>query len=213
MMRKILSITFMAVLAFGAQAQTIDSLFTAIPDAVMPLLDHNSRLDMLDLYNCKMKASVGNDLNGESCLLQKDSTHVLVRTSSASTFEMRLLPLEKDTIYACLRTVAMPKEYSQLQFLHTDWSKTKVKQPENVTFERCWQPTDSLSIDRIEELRLLLQPVFFVMHWETASAGEPCLVCQVSTKGLMKDDEKDAVRCLRPLKYIWREGKLVEDGK
>ena len=164
MMRKILSLTLMSILSFSAHAQTIDSLFTAIPDAVMPLLDHNSRLDMIDLYNCKMKAAVGNDLNGESCLLKKDSTHVMVRTSMASTFEMRLLPLEKDTIYACLRTVEMPKEYSQLQFLHTDWSKAKVKQPENLSFERCWQPDDSLSADRIEEIRLLLLPAFFVMH-------------------------------------------------
>ena len=199
----------MALIALGAQAQTIDSVFTAIPDAVLPLLDHNSRLDMVDLYNCNMKAAVGNDLNGESCLLHKDSTYIKVRTSSVSQFEMRLLQFEKDTIYACVRTVEMPKEYSQLQFLRTDWSKAKVKQPENMIFKHCWQPVDSLSADRIETLRLLLQPATFVMHWESTKEGLPVLVCQVSTKGLMKEDAKDALRCLRPLKYIWSDGKLV----
>lgn len=212
MKHKILSFTFMAMMALGAQAQTIDSIFTAIPDAVLPLLDHNSRLDMVDLYNCNMKAAVGNDLNGESCLLQKDSTHILVRTSSVSHFEMRLLPFEKDTVYACLRTVEMPKEYTQLQFLHTNWSKAKVKQPEQMTFERCWQPCDTLSEDRVEALRMLLLPASFVMHWESTKEGTPVLVCQVSTKGLMKEDEKDALRCLRPLKYYWRDGKLVGEN-
>ena len=209
MMHKILSLAFVALMSLGAQAQTIDSVFTAIPDAVLPLLDHNSRLDMVDLYNCDMKAAVGNDLNGESCLLHKDSTQILVRTSAVSHFEMRLLQLAEDTLYACLRTVAMPKEYTQLQFLHTDWSKAKVKQPGNMTFERCWQPLDSLSEDRIEALRLLLQPATFVMHWESTADGTPQLVCQVSTKGLLPEDEKEALRCLRPLKYQWRDGKLV----
>ena len=211
MIRKILSLSFVALMSLSAHAQTIDSLFTAIPDAILPLLDHNSRLDMVDLYNCQMKAAVVNDLNGESCLLEKDSTHLLVRTSSVSQFEMRLLPFEKDTLYACLRTVEMPREYTQLQFLRTDWSKAKVKQPSALTFERCWHPDDSLSVDRIEMLRLSLLPAMFKMHWESAADGTLRLIAEVSTKGLMPEDEKDALRCLRPLKYVWREGKLVAE--
>lgn len=211
-MRKILSLSFAAMMAFGVHAQSIDSLFTAIPDAVLPLLDHNSRLDMVDLYNCKMKAAVVNDLNGESCLLEKDSTHILVQTSSVSRFEMRLLPFEKDTVYACLRTVEMPRECTQLQFLQRDWSKAKIKQPENMTFEQCWHPSDSLSEDRIELLRLSLLPACFKMHWETAADATPRLICEVSTKGLIKKDEQDALRCLRPLIYSWRDGKLVPEN-
>lgn len=212
MIRNFISTICFAFMAMGAQSQTIDSLFTTIPDAVLPLLDHNSRLDMIDLYNCKMDAGVGNDLSGHSVLLEKDSTHVLVKTSDISRFEMRLLRHGNDTIYACVRTVEMPKEYSQLQFLRTDWYKAGVAHPADMTFERCWHPSDTLSEDRIESLRLALLPATFKMHWESLSDGTPRLICEVSVISLMKEDQKDALRCLRPLTYLWREGKLIPEN-
>ena len=209
MMRYLLISIVWFIASLSVQAQVIDSLFASVPNAYMPLLEYNSRLDMLDLYNCGMEAKVYNDLGGEACLIHKDSVHFVVSTTSSSLFELRILKKDSDTIYSCIRTVNMPEKFSQILFLNDQWHPIKLKEPQEISFEKCWYPSDSLSEDRIENLRLSLQPTCFDMHWEEDMTGTPLLVYQVSTDGLMPEDQKAAALCLRPLKFLYKEGKFI----
>ena len=192
------------------KAQTIDSIFVAVPNAYLPLLEYNSRLDLLDLYNCGMTAKVYNDLGGEACLTAKDSVHFEVQTTASSRFELQVLKWFPDTIYACIRTVSMPEQQSQLVFLNQQWYPLKVKLPQSVSFDHCWCPSGSLSEDRIEELRLALTPAYFHLHWENPSPDTPELVYEVALEGLMPKDREDASKCLRTLRFVWHEGKFIE---
>ncbi|MBF0950389.1 MAG: DUF3256 family protein, partial [Alloprevotella tannerae] len=41
-------------------ASPIDSVFVRVPTDILPMLDMNARLDMIDLYNYNMKAEAYN---------------------------------------------------------------------------------------------------------------------------------------------------------
>ena len=70
MKRYLLYILFL-LQGLATQAESIDSLFTRVPASVLPMLAHNARLDLLDLYNYKMTAKAENDFGGTSYLLVK----------------------------------------------------------------------------------------------------------------------------------------------
>ena len=211
MVRKMLFTSALLALFSGAAARDIDSLFLEVPEQVMPLLEHGSRLDMLDLYNCGMEALVINDMGGEARLLKKDSVSFLASTTDVSRVELRQLSYKKDTIYSCVRTVDLPEPYSQITFLDKSWKLVPVQLPQKVHLADCWFPSDSLSEARIEELRLLLSPVLFSLHWESGTDGFPVLIYEVSVNHLLPEDQRDAKKCLRPKRYYWNEGKFLTE--
>lgn len=209
MKRKIFSLW--AALGFFASlsAQPIDSLFFHTPDNLMPFLEGNSRLDLLDLYNCGMKAAVSNDLNGQTVLLGKDSLHFRVQTTASSELAVHLLPQGQDTLLACVRTVHLPRRQSELFFYTPSWQLVKVSSPFVPSLSACWQPNDSLSADRQDQLRQALQPLCFYAEWKLQAGQEPRLEYRLSTEGLVEEDRKAVAACLHPVVYAWRKNKLV----
>ena len=163
---------------------------------------------MLDLYNCGMKAEAVNDQMGLVLLEEKDSLHFLVKTTPSSRMDFRKLSFQKDTIYACIRTVLMPEEYSQVAFFDRSWQPVKIQLPVNIDFEHCWLPDANLSEDRVEELRLLLSTMPLHAAWKTKEDGRAVLVYEVSLNGLLENDKNDAAKCLRKLEYFWTDGKF-----
>lgn len=210
MKRKIFSILAAIGLFAPLSAQPIDSLFYHTPDNLMPFLEGNSRLDLLDLYNCGMKAEVSNDLNGQTVLLEKDSLHFRVQTTASSDLAVHLLSLGKDTLLACVRTVHRPRRQSEVFFYTPAWDLVKIKSPFAPSLSACWQPTDSLTVDRQDQLRQALQPLCFYAEWKIAEGREPQLEYRLSTEGLVEEDRKAAAACLRPIVYVWRNNKLVK---
>lgn len=193
----------------SAFAQSMDSLFVHIPNEVLPMLVRNTRLDMLDLYNCGMKAEVENDFGGRACLLQKDSVHLLVQTSNVSRLELRVLPSDGDTLLGCVRTVETPAAYSQVQFFTRNWKPVRSPLSDEVAFSACWKPAEDFSDDRKEELRRALLPARYLVSWQQSAEGQPVLCYEVSVTVLMSKDAEDARRCLKPAKWVWQKKKLV----
>ena len=136
----------------SASAQSMDSLFVHIPNEVLPMLVRNTRLDMLDLYNCGMKAEVENDFGGRACLLQKDSVHLLVQTSNVSRLELRVLPSDGDTLLGCVRTVETPAAYSQVQFFTRNWKPVRSPLSDEVAFSACWKPAEDFSDESLSRV-------------------------------------------------------------
>lgn len=54
-----------------ATAQNVDSLFAHVPESVCPILVQSNRLDLLDLYNSRMKAVTPNLYGGQTILAEK----------------------------------------------------------------------------------------------------------------------------------------------
>ena len=70
----------------------IEKAFYAAPLAVLPLLNANARMDIVDLYRSKQPAVVENAMGGESRLRKIDNHHLAIQLTPVSRWEMQLLP-------------------------------------------------------------------------------------------------------------------------
>lgn len=102
---------------------TASEVFADAPQSVFPLLDHNTRLDMIDYFNNGMNTPSANLLNGKSRVTSLTPMKVGVEMTDASTYEIALLPAKSDTLVAVISTVATPTPDSRLTVYSRDFSE------------------------------------------------------------------------------------------
>ena len=104
------------------QGQTINDLFTKLPESFLPL-DVSNRLNLISLYKADDKASVKNHF-GDSCsILRLTDDYIQVRTGK-NTMELFLLPMINDSkVIGLIQTVCAPVCDSYLEFYTTAWKK------------------------------------------------------------------------------------------
>lgn len=109
--------------ASGAAAQTTagDMLVNA-PASVMPLLPRNTRLDMIDYFKSSLPNASANLMQGKSRVTALTPDNVELEMSSASTYQLALLPAGKDTVAVLIETVATPVRDSAVRFFSKGWN-------------------------------------------------------------------------------------------
>lgn len=120
---KSLLLTFASLLvaiAAGAQLTAADA-FTSAPASVFPLLDKNTRLDMVDYYTSGMATASANRLQGKSSVTSLTPSTLTVKITDSSSGQIALLPAGKDTIIAVVSTVATPGLDSTVKFYDSAW--------------------------------------------------------------------------------------------
>jgi hypothetical protein len=86
---------------FSSAISYIETLFYSVPLAILPLLNAEARMDLLDLHKSQHKAVVNNSLGGETSLEQLDENSLTLRYTSASLWRMEL---QKDSTIKVTRT-------------------------------------------------------------------------------------------------------------
>lgn len=84
---------------------TLASLFVVAPMTVVPLLDKNARLDLIDLYEAGLKAQIGNRYGGATEMTMLSDTLIELKLTSVSTMQLRLTP---DSIIEMRHSVEAP---------------------------------------------------------------------------------------------------------
>lgn len=108
--------------AAAASAQTTaSSAFTSAPADVFPLLDKNTRLDMIDYYSNGLKTQSANRMDGRSSVTSLSPESLTVKLSDSSSAQIAILPAGNDTVIAVVSTVATPGLDSTLKFYDTSW--------------------------------------------------------------------------------------------
>lgn len=204
MMKKMLIAVAFLFAALGAQAAPIDSLFARAPESVLPLLDLGNRLDLLDLYNSKMRAEISNVYNGQTLLAEKTPRHLRLQLTAAGTFDLVLLPEREDTVLLVVRTFATPAVSSRLFFFTPQWKPLSKAMPDYKPTD-FYVPADSTAGDEREDLLSKLRPQHIEMQWDASSSR---LLLSLSTAALTADDRKAVAPYLRTLAYTWHEGRF-----
>ena len=181
------------------KAQSIDTLFTAVPMSELPLLERNARLDMLDLYNYKMAAKGENIFGGTSTMTKKSAHHIAVDLTESSRWEMMRLCSGTDTIYACLHTTYCPAGETKASFYHTDWTPADDIALPAFTLDDFWTGNSKIASERQEELRRKLTPLYVEARWEETEGTTPRIAFEVSTATLDCDSQQEAKKCLKTL--------------
>ncbi|GHT34998.1 hypothetical protein AGMMS49574_23480 [Bacteroidia bacterium] len=121
-MKQYILIFVMCLGALGVQAQEMKTLFTNMPDSLIPQLESAWRKDLIDLYNTGKEARLQNTMNGVAKLLKLTSDYVLLQPTERTTVELKSLPLVNNTYIICMiTTIDGPVADSRVAFYTTDW--------------------------------------------------------------------------------------------
>lgn len=120
-------IALLAALLIGAAASfgqtTAKNVFANAPQSIFPLLDHDTRLDMIDYFESGMSTASKNAMAGKSRITAMTPTKVSMQMSDASDYEVCLLPTAAgDTLVALIATVATPAPDSRMSVYSKDWA-------------------------------------------------------------------------------------------
>lgn len=111
-----------AVMPAAAQI-TATQAFTTAPRKVLPLLNENTRLDMIDYFNSNMTNTSENTYGGRSRITSLSPEQITASLTDASTCQVAVLPDGKDGLIAFITTVASPAPDSRMSVYSSDWSR------------------------------------------------------------------------------------------
>lgn len=121
-MKKVVLLSFLlfCVNSF-LSAQSMRTLFVQMPDSIMPFLTKNNREDCVDFIDANMLARVTNRLDAKSELLQFTSDYLHLKTSEAGSMQIKMLPVDGDTILCVINTVCAEACDSRIAFYTRNW--------------------------------------------------------------------------------------------
>jgi len=118
---------YLLAIAIGAasltmSAQSAADLFTSAPQKIFPLLDRNTRLDMVDYFKNGMATPSQNQLDGRSAITEMTPESITVKMTDSSAIQLVELKGTKGRIIALISTVATTGLDSDIRFYDTDWN-------------------------------------------------------------------------------------------
>lgn len=203
------------LLACGASlhAQSLTEIWKAMPDSILPYLDHNQRVDMPSYASMHVDGTIDNQLGGKSRMDTLTADFTEVKLNEATTLQMKLLPTERhDTVICLLKTwTSGDNGESQIQFFTPQWQPLPVQRFLGVSSllalaDRLASRPDHLSTAEYEKLKSMIDPV---MVKASLSADDHDLALQLSLPLLSKEDKDKVAAILVPLRLKWINGKYV----
>lgn len=151
MHRRLTSFLVAAIIMLPLSARTASDFFINAPSNVIPLLDKNTRLDMIDYFTGGLSTASRNILNGNSRILINENNKIEIALSRESTLQIAVVELKKDTILAVIETVNIPVADSSLRFYNSDWVPLPQQAPQLTV-------VDFVASDKKAQANALLMP-------------------------------------------------------
>lgn len=121
MKKHLLTLALMGAALTGMAQTSAADLFTSAPQNVFPLLDQNTRLDMVDYYKNGMSTPSQNSLDGRSLITEMTPASLTVKMTDSSAMQIVELKGPKGSVVALISTVATPGLDSNIKFFDSDW--------------------------------------------------------------------------------------------
>ena len=125
MRRFILMCMAMVSLAMANAQLTATASFTNAPSTVLPLLDRNTRLDMVDYFNSGSATPSKNVMQGQSRVTAISPMSLSADITGSSQCQIALLPLKNDTAIVYIETVLTPAPDSRVKIFDRNWNPVK----------------------------------------------------------------------------------------
>lgn len=109
----------------SAQARTAADFFLDMPNKHLPLLDRNTRLDMLDYFKAGLETASKTGLGGEARILSEHPDRMLIQVSRDATVEVAIVKTGNDTLVALIETVKTPVHDSSITLMNKDYSNPR----------------------------------------------------------------------------------------
>ena len=205
-MRKLL---FIIILLCGAvsqiRSQEMRTIFLEAPDSVLPLLSKSYRADMVDYVDAGMTARVTNSLDGNSTLEELAADYMRLAVTASSTMQLKLLPLQGDTVICMVKSVKAEAADSRIYF-----------------YDKEWNMLDGRALFVYPSINDFFASAADAVAWSdacdiylvslTLSAGDNTLVAEYTMPEYMNVDDAAKVKpLLRKLVYRWSGERFVID--
>ena len=200
--------------SLGMEAKSMKDLLVSMPDSMVPALNSNLRLEFAELQEMGVKAEVKNLLGEASVMDTLAQDFVQIRLSSASTLQMKKLPMEQgDSVLCVVKTFVGPEKESELHLFTQDWKALDTsrlfdgKSIGELAGSLVQKP-DTMSESRFEELKAMIEPrmvsALLLQH-------ENAVVVRLSLPLLSTEDKKlvNAIKLQR--KFNW-SGKSFKES-
>ncbi len=126
MKRIIIYIFALAAGTVSAGAQTMEKLFSSMPDSIVPVMSKNNRLDCIDFYKSNMKSNVQNLFGGKSSISEMTDDYMKLAPTASSLTEIKILSTTGgDKLIMVAYTFASPGKETAMAFYTTQWQRLK----------------------------------------------------------------------------------------
>lgn len=211
-MKKLFVFLWVVLLVTSVQAKSLKDLWVSMPDSLLPTLDRNLRLELVELEEMGVKPNVKN-LLGEECDMDTLTNDYLeCTTSKAARLQMIYLPSSaEDSVLCVIKTFCAPSKESEIRFYDQDWRQLPISsylaKDQYMLGSYIKPKSDTMRVEEYEELKSKLEPVMYVTEYlPTAQAFR----VQVSLPLLSNEDKMKVQSILVQRKFKWVVGKFNE---
>lgn len=193
------------------QSQNIKDVFINMPDSMCLLLTKNNRADFADFLESNMRAQVKNKFENMSEMKTLTKDYLLLETTSASTLQMKLLPVNDSVNVKCaVETYNGPASDSHISFYSTDWKDLPMSDFITLpSVDVFLQVSDTIDI---EKRNLALKKADMSLIKADLSPDSQTLIFTYTTIDYLdKDSSEELCSFLKtdPVVYEWRNGHFI----
>jgi hypothetical protein len=193
------------------QSQNIKDVFINMPDSMCLLLTKNNRADFADFLESNMRAQVKNKFENMSEMKTLTKDYLLLETTSASTLQMKLLPVNDSVNVICaVETYNGPASDSHISFYSTDWKDLPMSDFITLpSVDVFLQVSDTIDI---EKRNLALKKADMSLIKTDLSPDSQTLIFTYTTIDYLDKDSSEELRSFLktdPVVYEWRNGHFI----
>ena len=193
------------------QSQNIKDVFINMPDSMCLLLTKNNRADFADFLESNMRAQVKNKFENMSEMKTLTKDYLLLETTSASTLQMKLLPVNDSVNVICaVETYNGPASDSHISFYSTDWKSLPMRDFITLpSVDVFLQVSDTIDI---EKRNLALKKADMSLIKADLSPDFQTLIFTYTTIDYLDKDSSEELRSFLktdPVIYEWRNGHFI----
>ena len=211
-MKKLFVFLWVVLLVTSVQAKSLKDLWVSMPDSLLPTLDRNLRLELVELEEMGVKPNVKN-LLGEECDMDTLTNDYLeCTTSKVARLQMTYLPSSaEDSVLCVIKTFRAPSKESEIRFYDQGWRQLPISsylaKDQYMLGSYIKPKSDTMRVEEYEELKSKLEPVMYVTEYlPTAQVFR----VQVSLPLLSNEDKLKVQSILVQRKFKWVLGRFNE---
>lgn len=131
--RKMLTLVALCVAGNISAQVTIRDVFKDMPIEIVPYLEENNKLDLIDFLDSGMKAVVSNALDGKTTMDSMTDSFIHLSLSNSYELSMKLLdvtqPVDSTNQIVCLvKTYGVDIHESIVEFYSVKWNKLSTEE-------------------------------------------------------------------------------------
>ncbi len=201
MRKSLLIILLLCAAVLQMRAQEMRTIFLEAPDSIFPLISKSYRADMVDYIDAGMTAKVNNSLDGTSVLEGLAPDFMRLAVTASSTMQLKLLPLENDTVICVVKSVVAEAVDSRIYFYDKEWNAL------DGAGLFCFPSIGDFFVSSADEY-VDMCDIYLVSL--TLSAADNTLVVEYTMPAYMSVDDAQRVKpLLRKLVYCWNGERFV----